>query len=255
MKYKKIIAIISLVVLLINILVFTATGSNSTEINEINISESNVLSVKTTAFIREVYKPPSTVLTIKTTAPKAKLTKTTTKVKQKSTTSVINKKQKKLAVKKTKSKKFKTKETYQIIRGYSPPKNVNTSFKSYMCYRTITCINSNQYILQQKAHTDKDGIRCVGKDVCIALGTRYSSTVGERFLIELNTGKSFTAIVGDIKSDVHTDKKTHSYIETNGNVVEFIVDDKKISNDIRFTGDMSCIDKYKGQIKAILKIA
>lgn len=254
MKLKKIITIILCVAVLINLLVFSATGNNTTEINNVNTHKSNVSAVKTTAFSRTIFKPPLTSLITKSTVPITKLTKTTTKVKPKTTALIMKKKTKKAKSSKI-NKNQKKKETYQIIIGYSPPKNVNTSFKSYMCYRTITCVNSNQYILQQKAHTDKDGIRRIGNDVCIALGTRYSSTVGERFLIELDTGKGFTAIIGDIKSDAHTDKKTHSYIESNGNVVEFIVDDKKISNEIKFTGDVSCIDKYKGQIKAIVRIA
>lgn len=235
------------VVILTALFLFVILGvrNNNSSMAEYSVIDSNQLTVKITTFSRAIFKPPST-----TKASKATI------VKQKATTSFIRKKPTKSKVKRINPKKQKkTKETYQIIRGYSPPKNVNTSFKSYMCYRAITCVNSNQYILQQKAHTDKDGIRRVEKDVCIALGTRYSSTVGERFLIELDTGQSFTAIVGDIKSDAHTDKKTHSYIEANGNVVEFIVDDQKISNDIKFTGNVSCIDKYKGQIKAIVRIA
>ena len=193
----------------------------------------NVQTTKITVF-RKAYIPKTTKSNHHVSAPKKKKT---------------------AKVKKVKSKpKKKRKEVYQVIRGYTPPKNVNTSFKSYMCYRTITCVNSNQYILQKKAHTDKNGIRCIGNDVCIALGTRYTTTIGDRFLIELDTGKHFTAIVGDIKSDAHTDKKTHSYIKSNGNVVEFIVDDKKISNDIKFTGNISCIDKYNGQIKALVQI-
>lgn len=196
-------------------------------------NKANISTAKITAF-NKIYIPKTTKSNQKASAPK----------KRKST-----------KVKKVKSTpKKKRKEVYQVIRGYSPPPNVNTSFKSYMCYRAITCVNSNQYILQKKAHTDKNGIRCVGNDVCIALGTRYTTTIGDRFLIELDTGKHFTAIVGDIKSDAHTDKKTHSYIQSNGNVVEFIVDDKKISNDIKFTGNVSCIDKYKGQIKALVQI-
>lgn len=195
------------------------------------INKAYISTTKITTF-NKIYIPKTTKSKTKAAAPKKKSAK----------------------IKKVKSALKKHKETYQIIQGFAPPKNVNTSFKTYMCYRAITCVNSNQYILQQKAHTDKDGIRRVGKDVCIALGTRYSSTVGERFLIELDTGQRFTAIVGDIKSNAHTDKKTHSYIESNGNVVEFIVDDRKISNDIKFTGNVSCIDKYKGQIKALVEI-
>lgn len=223
------------ILIIIMLIVFSVSSGLTIKGNSsyVPINKAYISTAKITTF-NKIYIPKTTKSKPKATAPKKK----------------------KLAkVKKVKSTpKKKRKEVYQVIRGYSPPPNVNTSFKSYMCYRAITCVNSNQYILQQKAHTDKDGIRRVGKDICIALGTRYSSTVGDRFLIELDTGQRFTAIVGDIKSDAHTDKKTHSYIKSNGNVVEFIVDDRKISNDIKFTGNVSCIDKYKGQIKALVQI-
>lgn len=242
MKYKiaKLITPCAITLIVISALTASSFGL-------IQTTTPNTPTTKITVF-QTNFIPTTTVKVETITAVKVPITTMSTTTAKKTT---VQKK----SSKKTATSKKKVKERYQIIKGFAPPKNVNTSFKSYMSYRAITCINSNQYILQQKAHTDKNGIRRVGNDVCIALGTRYSSTVGERFLIELDTGQRFTAIVGDIKSDAHTDKKTHSYIEQNGNVVEFIVDDKKISNNIKFTGDVSCIDKYKGQIKAIVRIA
>ena len=82
-----------------------------------------------------------------------------------------------------------------------PLPDVNTEFKTYMDYRTITDTSSPQYDLQQHAYTDSQGIRRVDGDVCVALGTAYADSCGERFEITLDSGNSFTAVVGDIKAD------------------------------------------------------
>lgn len=54
-----------------------------------------------------------------------------------------------------------------------PP--LDTSFKSYMDYRTITSTTSDQYALQKQAYTDEFGLRKVGGFYCIALGTYYTA--------------------------------------------------------------------------------
>lgn len=82
-----------------------------------------------------------------------------------------------------------------------PLPGVDTAFKTYMDYRAITDKESVQYDLQQLAYTDSQGIRRIDGDVCVALGTGYADKCGERFEITLDSGNSFTAIVGDIKSD------------------------------------------------------
>ena len=46
-----------------------------------------------------------------------------------------------------------------------PLPDVNTEFKTYMDYRTITDTSSAQYDLQQHAYTDSQGIRRVDGDV------------------------------------------------------------------------------------------
>lgn len=100
-----------------------------------------------------------------------------------------------------------------------PP--VSGNFKTYMDYRAITDTSSPQYNLQLKAYTGEMGIRKIGDRYMVALGTYYAK-VGDEFDITLSTGKIIHAIVGDIKSNVHTDK-TNRFIVHNGNIVEFIV--------------------------------
>ncbi|MGN1089125.1 MAG: hypothetical protein ACI4Q6_01885 [Huintestinicola sp.] len=137
-----------------------------------------------------------------------------------------------------------------------PLPDVDTDFKTYMDYRTITDTSSLQYALQEKAYTDSQGIRRIGDDVCVALGTGYTEGCGERFEITLDSGKEFTVIVGDIKADCHTDS-TNRYVELwegQGDVLEFIVDTKKLDRKVRLMGSVGEYDSYKGNISSIIPI-
>lgn len=132
----------------------------------------------------------------------------------------------------------------------------DTSFHSYMSYRAITNTASPQYRLQQKAYTDEQGIRCVGKDKCIAVGSYYSTTIGDRFKITLSSGNSFTAIVADGKSDMHTDS-THMFRPVGygkKNVIEFVVDTSKLDSRVRQSGNIGTYSNYNGNVVSIQKI-
>ena len=131
----------------------------------------------------------------------------------------------------------------------------DTAFKSYMSYRAITNTRSAQYRLQQKCWTDDEGLRRLDDDYVIALGTYYAEYIGERFKITLDTGESFTAVVGDFKADKHTDSRHQYYDCGNGkkNVVEFVVDTRELNRKARRMGDISYISGFKGNIKSIEK--
>ncbi|MBQ7782671.1 MAG: hypothetical protein IJ368_01745 [Oscillospiraceae bacterium] len=137
-----------------------------------------------------------------------------------------------------------------------PLPEVNTDFKTYMDYRKITDTASLQYDLQQEAYTDSMGIRRINSDVCIALGTGYAQSCGERFEITLDSGNTFTAIVGDIKADIHTDP-TNRYVELwddHGDMIEFIVDTPKLDKQIRIMGSIGEYDIYSGSVTSIVKL-
>ena len=111
------------------------------------------------------------------------------------------------------------------------------SFKAWMGYKAITAKRSLQYKLQQNATTDEYGFRRYNGYYMIALGTYYTGySCGKYFRITLDTGVTFDAITGDVKSDAHTDAK-HQH--RNGNIVEFIVDTSKIESVCKRSGDMS----------------
>ena len=128
--------------------------------------------------------------------------------------------------------------------------SANTGFKSYMDYRVLTNPRNGQYALQQKAYTDEQGFRIYDGCYMVALGTYYAQSVGQRFRITLEGGRSFMAITGDIKSDAHTDS-LHQHRQ--GNIVEFIVDQRRISKTCRRMGDMSYAG-FSGRIISIEKI-
>lgn len=131
--------------------------------------------------------------------------------------------------------------------------DVDSDFKSYMDYRCITNTSSDQYKLQQKCYTDDNGLRVYDGYYAVALGTYYSSTIGDKFHITLDTGEEFDVIVGDVKADCDTDK-TNRYVPVNGNIIEFIVDTKKLPKDVRWMGTISALDDFEGSVESIEKI-
>ena len=139
---------------------------------------------------------------------------------------------------------------------FSVPEDIGTDFKAYMDYRCITNTKSPQYKLQKYAWTDEYGLRRYDDYYLVALGSYYSSTVGDCFKITLDTGESFECMVGDCKADCDTDSKHmyHPMKDGNGNVVEFIVDTKSLPKEVRKMGTVSAIDIFEGDIESIEKI-
>ena len=131
----------------------------------------------------------------------------------------------------------------------------DTSFKSYMSWKAITNTDSNQYKLQKSCWTDKRGLRRYRQDYVIALGSYYADYIGQRFTITLDTGDSFTAVVGDFKADRHTDE-THKYTpmeDGRKNVVEFIVDTSELDSTAKKMGDISYAG-FKGNVESIERV-
>lgn len=143
------------------------------------------------------------------------------------------------------------------ITEYSIP-NYDTSFKTYMDYRCITDKTSAQYMLQMEAHTDDMGLRKYEDHYVVAMGTYYSDNVGDTFKITLDNDYSFNVIIGDIKADCHTDSKNmySPVYDENGNfvsanVIEFIVDTKKLDRSVKKLGTIEAYDDFKGNIVKI----
>lgn len=123
----------------------------------------------------------------------------------------------------------------------------DNSIKSYMDYRRITNRNSRQYILQQRlAYTGNFGIRMVGDRYCVAVGSYYTTTVGQWIDIELENGTIIRGILADCKADKHTDSTNR--VNPNGSVVEFVVDTKALNNTTKITGDMSYVEGWNSKV-------
>ena len=132
----------------------------------------------------------------------------------------------------------------------------DSSFKAYMDYRCITDTGSIQYELQQQAYTDDRGFRRIGDDYCVALGTGLTDGCGERFLITLDSGYSFTAIVSDVKADMHTDS-TNCYAPRGsnaGNIVEFIIDTDNADDYMLCCGSADCFADMSGNVISVQAI-
>lgn len=137
----------------------------------------------------------------------------------------------------------------------------DTSFKTYMSYEAITNTQSMQYELQKSAETDKNGLRIIDGYYCVAMGSYYAESIGDKLVIELESGCRINVIIGDFKADKYTDE-TNRYTDVydnNGNfishnVVEFIVDMSTLDKTAKNWGDISAIEGFEGNISAIYKI-
>ena len=137
----------------------------------------------------------------------------------------------------------------------------DTSFKAYMDYNCITDDTTAQWELQQIAYTDEYGLRKIGTDYCVAVGSYYSETVGERFKITLDNDSEFTVIISDLKKDEHTDSSNRysPVYDENGefysaNVLEFIVDTDQLHSMVTTLGTVSYYDEFEGNIISIERL-
>lgn len=150
----------------------------------------------------------------------------------------------------------------------------HSSFQPYMCYSAVKNKKTKAWKIlnDQNAYTDENGFRrakieddhlSLGEDdYIIALGNYYKKkhSTGDRYLVITTTGM-YTAVVGDEKSDNHTDALNMFTYHGNGKyagVIEWIVDTVggKLSKSIRRAGSVTAgdIEELKGKILHIYKI-
>lgn len=129
--------------------------------------------------------------------------------------------------------------------------NEASSFKSYMDYRALTDTSSTQYEMQQGAYTDDNGLRKIDEHFCVAMGTYYGE-LGDILHIETDEGATWTVILSDIKSDVHTDS-THRYTTANNCMMEFIVDTSAMDYEIKQSGTVNALG-FQGKICKVTKL-
>ena len=146
--------------------------------------------------------------------------------------------------------------------NYKVPTDIDTDFYGYMDYNCITDDTTVQWDMQQNAWTDWQGLRRYNNDYMVAMGSYYSDyEVGSRFEITLENDTVFTVILGDLKDDIHTDKKNmytpvyHNWQLVKANVIEFIVDENQLSDYVRVDlGTISGYEEFNGNIVSIKKL-
>lgn len=131
---------------------------------------------------------------------------------------------------------------------------ISTHVKFFTDYRYYSLWYTPHYRLQQSAWTDEQGLRRYNNDYIVALGSFYSTDIGDRFEITLDTGKIFTVILGDGKVDADCDSKNMytPCVDYGGNaaanLLEFVIDENVLSSEVYNYGSLDYLDEFKGNI-------
>lgn len=127
----------------------------------------------------------------------------------------------------------------------------NSSFKSYMEYRTITARSTNQWKLRGMCNTSERGFRMYNGRYVIAIGTGYNAPAGTYVDVVLSSGKVLNCIVGDIKDDMDTDSSNKQCIHNNS-VVEFLSDYWTMTDTTMNMGTVGILDGFEGDVQEII---
>ena len=113
----------------------------------------------------------------------------------------------------------------------------NRGMKTWMTYRLFGG-SSPQQRLQELAYTDQEGFRKVNDRYCVALGSFFTTEIGQCFDLYLENGEIIHCVLGDGKSNKETDK--HNIFTNNSNCCsEFLVDPDLIPDSVKRSGDVS----------------
>lgn len=147
------------------------------------------------------------------------------------------------------SKKYISNEKCKY-QTYSVPDN--NGFKSYMPYQAITAINSPQHYLQHNfAYTGNYGIRQIDGRYCVAIGSHFTSKIGQYFDLVLKNGTIIPCVLADQKADEDTDSD-NIMTEHNGCVSEFIVNVGSLNKYAKRDGNISsCTDDWNSPVVEI----
>lgn len=132
--------------------------------------------------------------------------------------------------------------------------SVPTHVKFFTDYRYYSLWYTPHYRLQQSAWTDEQGLRRYNEDYIVALGSFYSTDIGDRFEITLDTGKTFTVILGDGKVDEDCDSRNMytPCIDYGGNaaanLLEFVIDETVLDSEVYSYGSLDYLEQFKGNI-------
>ena len=108
------------------------------------------------------------------------------------------------------------------------------SFESHTAFGKKTA----QQRLQNIAWTDEYGFKIVNDRYCVALGSRFTSVIGQYFDITLENGTVIPCVLSDQKDDKDTDD-TNTYMLSNHCSSEFCVNTDMIPEEVKLHGDCS----------------
>lgn len=151
------------------------------------------------------------------------------------------------------NKKLKEENTKLQEKTRATVQASKQDFKSYMPYTAITNKSSTQWQLQQSATTDEDGIRCIDGKPMVAVGTGWGVSVGDNAIITCDNGNSFEVVIGDIKSNKHTNSENKT-TSANNCRCEFIVDSKQLNPTVKTMGNVAVLEQYNGYVINVQKI-
>lgn len=139
---------------------------------------------------------------------------------------------------------------------------MDSSFKTYMDYRTVTNTASPQYkYIHTWGWSDGDGfMRANGEHdlgisddyYMIALGSYYGTEIGSKYRITTDMGNVFYGVLCDQKDDGDTNS-THQYAY-NDDIVEFIVNTDKLDSTVKLFGSANTYMPLNGKIANIERI-
>lgn len=131
---------------------------------------------------------------------------------------------------------------------------IKTNVKFFTDYHIYNLWYTPHFRLQQEAWTDEQGLRRFNEDYIVALGSYYSTSIGDRFKVTLNSGKVFTVIFGDGTWDKDCDRlcmytpcKDYDGNEA-ANLLEFIVDKDVLDSDVYEYGSIEKLSGFEGNI-------
>lgn len=139
---------------------------------------------------------------------------------------------------------------------YTVP-DIDTSVKLFTDYRFYNLTGTPHYRLQQRCWTDEEGCRRFNDDYCVAVGSYYSTRIGDRFEVEFENGRIITVIVADGKWDSDCDEENMYTPVLNydnemcGNLLEFIVDCDVLKIDVLEYGSLNLYSSLEGSVKRI----
>lgn len=123
--------------------------------------------------------------------------------------------------------------------------------KSYMPYTAITSRSSAQWKLQQSAYDGAFGIRQINGRFCIAVGSAYTSKIGQYIDLVLENGTVIHCVLADQKANKDTNAE-NTITEHDGSLVEFVVSNN-LSSKVKRMGDISyATDNWNSMITQVI---